>query len=30
LLGIVARKALDDALVAELKGAAEQFKPLWS
>ena len=24
------RKALDDALVAELKDAAEQFKPLWS
>jgi F-type H+-transporting ATPase subunit alpha len=30
LAHIVARKALDDALVAELKAAAEQFKPLWS
>ncbi len=27
---IVERKALDDALVGELQGAAEQFKPLWS
>jgi hypothetical protein len=24
------RKSLDDALVSELKDAAEQFKPLWS
>ena len=24
------RKALDDALIGDLKGAAEQFKPLWS
>jgi F-type H+/Na+-transporting ATPase subunit alpha len=24
------KKALDDALVNELKAAAEQFKPLWS
>jgi len=31
LLGhIVERKSLDDALVSELKDAAEQFKPLWS
>jgi F-type H+-transporting ATPase subunit alpha len=30
LARIVERKALDDALVAELKEAAEQFKPLWS
>ena len=30
LAHIVERKALDDALVAELKDAAEQFKPLWS
>ena len=30
LAHIVARKALDDALVSELKDAAEQFKPLWS
>jgi F-type H+/Na+-transporting ATPase subunit alpha len=30
LANITARKALDDALVAELKTAAEQFKRLWS
>ena len=30
LAHIVERKALDDALVSELKDAAEQFKPLWS
>jgi len=30
LAHIVERKALDDALVSELKEAAEQFKPLWS
>jgi F-type H+-transporting ATPase subunit alpha len=30
LAHIVERKALDEALVGELKEAAEQFKPLWS
>ncbi len=30
LAHIVERGALDDALVSELKDAAEQFKPLWS
>ena len=30
LAHIVERKSLDDALVNELKEAAEQFKPLWS
>ncbi len=30
LARIVERKALDDALMGELKAAAEQFKPLWS
>ena len=30
LLYQIQRKALDEALVGELKDAAEQFKPLWA